>query len=102
MQFQEIKARGREFVLCGSMLIHKAIFRQVRELSPRGHTVGSWENGQLKRKDYKAIQDAGFYTEMVYNYHGHQKTGKRCFALFVLPDNTGVTRAAAFEALSQQ
>lgn len=102
MQFQEIKARGREFVLCGSMLIHKAIFRQVRELSPRGHTVSTWENGQFKRKDYKAIQDAGFYTESVYNYHAHQKTGKRSFALLVLYDGSGVRRAAAFEALSKQ
>lgn len=99
MQFQELKARGREFVLCGAMLIEKAIFEKVRAISPRGHTVASWENPQFKRKDYKALQDAGFYTESFYNYPAHQRTGKRSMALMVLTDGQGYRRAAAFEAI---
>lgn len=99
MQFQEIKSQGREFVLCGSMLIEKAIFEKVRALSPRGHTVASWENKQFKRKDYKALQDAGLYTESVYYYQAHQKTGRRTFALMVLVDSQGYRRAAALMAI---
>jgi hypothetical protein len=102
MQFQTIKARGKEFVLAGSMLIEKAIFDDVRTFAPRGHTVSTWENAQFKRKDYLRIREEGYYTESVYNYHAHQRTGKKSHALFVLADGSGVRRAAAFEALSQQ
>ena len=101
MQFQTVKAEGREFVLCGSMLIEKEIFDDVRAHAPRGHNVRSWENEQFKRQDYRRLREEGYYTESVYWLAETQRSGRRSYALMVLKDGSGVRRAAGFGALAQ-